>query len=120
MERRRSWSTWLPIAIAVGATSALGVDHEGITIGPSEAYAIVGRPLTPVSYAGVARRTARRTTAVAATAAVTTAAVATTAVAAARIATLPPGCVRAGASYTCGAAVYEAVYDGPTVVYVQR
>lgn len=25
-----------------------------------EAYAIVGRPLTPVSYAGVARRTTRR------------------------------------------------------------
>lgn len=27
----------------------------------SPAHAIVGRPLTPVSYAGVARRTARRT-----------------------------------------------------------
>ena len=27
-----------------------------------EAHAVVGRPLTPVSYAGVARRTARRTT----------------------------------------------------------
>jgi hypothetical protein len=26
------------------------------------AYAVVGRPLTPMSYAGVARRTARRTT----------------------------------------------------------
>ncbi len=26
----------------------------------SEAHAIVGRPLTPVSYAGVARRTVRR------------------------------------------------------------
>jgi hypothetical protein len=25
------------------------------------AYAVVGRPLTPVSYAGVARRTSRRT-----------------------------------------------------------
>jgi hypothetical protein len=33
------------------------------------AHAIIGRPLTPVSYAGVARRTTRRT--VAATAAVT-------------------------------------------------
>jgi hypothetical protein len=26
----------------------------------SEAHAIIGRPLTPMSYAGVARRTARR------------------------------------------------------------
>lgn len=26
-----------------------------------EAHAVVGRPLTPVSYAGVARRTSRRT-----------------------------------------------------------
>ena len=25
-----------------------------------EAYAVVGRPLTPISYAGVARRTVRR------------------------------------------------------------
>lgn len=28
-----------------------------------EAHAVVGRPLTPVSYAGVARRTTRRTVA---------------------------------------------------------
>ena len=27
----------------------------------SSAHAVVGRPLTPVSYAGVARRTSRRT-----------------------------------------------------------
>lgn len=33
-------------------TSAMVVD---------DAYAIIGRPLTPVSYAGVARRTVRRT-----------------------------------------------------------
>jgi hypothetical protein len=34
----------------------------------SSAYARVGRPLTPVSYAGVARRTTRRAVAVGATA----------------------------------------------------
>ncbi|MDU0310688.1 hypothetical protein RWJ89_26115 [Rhizobium sp. 10PS4] len=34
----------------------------------SEAQARVGRPLTPVSYAGVARRTTRRAVAVGATA----------------------------------------------------
>ena len=37
----------------------------------SKAYAVVGRPLTPVSYSGVARRTTRR--AVGASAAATTA-----------------------------------------------
>lgn len=31
----------------------------GVTIA-DDAYAVVGRPLTPVSYAGVARRTVRR------------------------------------------------------------
>jgi hypothetical protein len=44
--------------------------------GPAPAHAIVGRPLSPVSVAGVARRTTRRTVvatgAVAATAAPTT------------------------------------------------
>ena len=35
-----------------------------LQLGPlvSTAQAVVGRPLTPVSYAGVARRTSRRTT----------------------------------------------------------
>ncbi|WP_119271939.1 hypothetical protein [Taklimakanibacter deserti] len=35
----------------------------------SQAHAIVGRPLTPLSYAGVARRTTRRAVAVGAAAA---------------------------------------------------
>jgi hypothetical protein len=49
---------------------ALALFTETIEIGPStnsitvslvsKAEAVVGRPLTPVSYAGVARRTARR------------------------------------------------------------
>ncbi|MFO7708280.1 MAG: hypothetical protein R6V84_08905, partial [Desulfobacterales bacterium] len=42
-----------------------------------EAAAIVGAPLTPVSVAGVARRTTRRTVVVASTAAATTAAAST-------------------------------------------
>ncbi len=45
----------------VAPHAPLGVDF------PGEAQAIVGRPLTPVSVAGVARRTAVRTTAVVAT-----------------------------------------------------
>lgn len=34
---------------------------DGFCLIPS-AHAVIGRPLTPLSYAGVARRTARRTT----------------------------------------------------------
>lgn len=36
-----------------------GIGIEGMSM-VREAHAIVGRPLTPVSYAGVARRTTRR------------------------------------------------------------
>jgi hypothetical protein len=38
------------------------VDCTALSLGPfaSTAEAVVGRPLTPVSYAGVARRTSRR------------------------------------------------------------
>ena len=32
----------------------------GTTVTVADAYAVVGRPATPMSYAGVARRTARR------------------------------------------------------------
>jgi hypothetical protein len=32
----------------------------GLALVASDVYAIIGRPLTPVSYAGVARRTVRR------------------------------------------------------------
>jgi hypothetical protein len=34
---------------------------EGISYVIPPAHAVIGRPLTPLSYAGVARRTARRT-----------------------------------------------------------
>jgi hypothetical protein len=50
-------------AIAAGAAGLLWtgdlVPHRGTSL-VSEAHAIIGRPLTPVSYAGVARRTVRR------------------------------------------------------------
>lgn len=49
----------------------------GSLFGPAPASAVVGRPATPVSVAGVARRTTRRTV-VATTAVATTAVVATT------------------------------------------
>jgi hypothetical protein len=34
----------------------------GLVLVASDTYAIIGRPLTPVSYAGVARRSVRRAT----------------------------------------------------------
>jgi len=52
--------------ILVGVTCIVGFElGERLSIPGVESYvstaeAIVGRPLTPVSYAGVARRTARR------------------------------------------------------------
>jgi hypothetical protein len=49
---------WPPLALALEAADRAGVPHLSGFVGP--AAAIVGRPLTPVSYAGVARRTARR------------------------------------------------------------
>ena len=78
-----------------------------------EAEAVVGRPMTPVSYAGVARRTSRRT-------------VRRTAYAsggygygAGYVTALPAGCVMtAGGVYQCGGSVYRPYYDGPNLVYV--
>jgi hypothetical protein len=42
----------MAVAILVGAGLELAL--------PRDAHAIIGRPLTPMSYAGVARRTTRR------------------------------------------------------------
>lgn len=111
-----------------------------------DAQAIVGAPATPLSYAGVARRTAYRTTAVVATsAAVATTAAATSAAAAQStaaakaatpplpppgtplpigtvVAQLPPGCVSAPISgieyYLCGGNYYRASFQGNNLVYV--
>lgn len=62
------------ITVSVAAIVAFCADPAGETLGDfrlmSEAHAVVGAPLTPVSVAGVARRTAYRTAAVTTTAAV--------------------------------------------------
>jgi len=71
----------------------------------SPAKAVIGRPLTPVSYAGVARRSAYRGAAYASTAAVvTTAAVATTAVVASNAAAADAASQQAAAAYAQQAA----------------
>jgi hypothetical protein len=110
-----------PIAILASAVLVGTFLVGGPTIQPAQA--IIGRPLTPMSYAGVARRTARRTAYVGAAAtagAVATAGVATAATAAA-ITTLPAGCAQTTAGgavvYGCGGAYYKPYYDGPNLVY---
>lgn len=58
---KRIFYVTLAIATMVGGASigeSIGV--PGVRGPVSEAQAIVGRPLTPVSVAGVARRTVRR------------------------------------------------------------
>lgn len=92
----------------------------------TDAYAIIGRPLTPMSYAGVARRTTRRAYygpganipgsgayrygvyggAVGVRPPVP------------YVAALPGGCGPfVGGYYTCGAVRYAPVYSSGTVVY---
>ena len=62
MTRALKWSLRLTLAIAAAATAL--VLNDSITRNQpgsllSEAHAVIGRPLTPLSYAGVARRTTR-------------------------------------------------------------
>lgn len=116
------------LSLFAGALISLAtLDTGEIVVG--QASAVIGRPLTPVSYAGVARRTSRRTTrrtlaysgaygaygygAYGAYGAAATAAA---------IATLPYGCGRisyaGGVYYNCAGTYYRPVYDGPDVVYI--
>ncbi len=101
-----------------------------------EARAIIGRPLTPVSYAGVARRTTRRAVAVTETTAVAaeSAAAATAAQTAAPapapgalplgtvVSALPAGCAQVTSGgvqyYKCGADYYRTAFQGTNLVYV--
>ncbi|MFZ9887330.1 MAG: hypothetical protein ACO3JL_07495 [Myxococcota bacterium] len=92
----------------------LGILGTCEVIDVGQAHAVIGRPATPLSYAGVARRTSRRTT--------RRAVAATSAVAAGAISTLPAGCVRVSRAgnvlYNCAGTFYRPLYDGPTIVYV--
>jgi hypothetical protein len=63
MESKRN-ARWLLMLLVVLVTSVL---ETRLLVG--EAHAIIGRPLTPMSYAGVARRTTRRAVAYGAVAA---------------------------------------------------
>jgi hypothetical protein len=109
-----------------------------------EAQAIIGMPFTPVSAAGVARRTTRRVVATEAAVATTTAATATAAAAASApepaalppaaapavsavpigtvVQALPAGCSSVavgGVNYSdCGGVFYKAAFQGNSLVYV--
>jgi hypothetical protein len=114
---------------ALGVIAALTVAGQLTGTGPlllggGEAHAVIGRPLTPMSYAGVARRTTRRAAyagayagAVAAPVAVVAPVVPTAGV----VTALPGGCARADAAggvyYQCGPARYQPYYYGSTLVY---
>ena len=94
----------LGLGLALGGFPMGGV-LEGLSL-VGEAQAIVGRPLTPVSYAGVARRTTRRM-------------IYRTSV---YVAVLPPACtvvVVEGASlHYCGSTYYQPYGTQYVVVYV--
>jgi hypothetical protein len=50
----------LQLTVLAGALVMLGGLDDGVVFGVGSAQARIGRPLTPMSYAGVARRTTRR------------------------------------------------------------
>lgn len=99
--------------LGVVALVLTGLVGAPAALAPSEAHAVIGRPLTPVSYGGMARRTSRRT-------ARRTSARWSAASAPAPYATaLPSGCAMAGGVYACGPGPdYHPYYHGPEVVYV--
>lgn len=90
-------------ALITGLVADLSLD-AGLVV--SEAQAVIGRPLTPMSYAGVARRTTRR-------------AIYATSV---YVATLPRGCttvvIEGTALQQCGTTYYQAAGSQYVVVKV--
>jgi hypothetical protein len=108
----------IPVPFALAAVLIFGLSSHACGLmmcGVREAHAVVGRPLTPMSYAGVARRTARRTTRrnVYAGGAYGYG----YGYAAGVVTTLPAGCAFAVGLYTCGAVRYQPYYQGTTVIY---
>jgi hypothetical protein len=104
---KKSSFVLLAIACAVAAGDLLlgGVVPGGVLV--RDAQAVVGRPMTPVSVAGVARRTTRRTI------------VATSVY----VATLPPACtvvvIEGATLHQCGGTYYQPYGTQFVVVNVQ-
>jgi hypothetical protein len=97
--------------LAIGLTLAIADLPADKPLGSGsfikQAHAVVGRPLTPVSVAGVARRTTRR-------------AIVATSV---YVATLPPSCkvivIEGTTLHQCGTTYYQASGTQYVVVNVQ-
>jgi hypothetical protein len=96
--------------IAAGALT----DNGPLLLGAGNAEAVIGRPLTPVSYAGVARRTTRRTVAA-------TSYAQPTVVQSTTVVDQPSGCGAVGNNgvVVCNGVQYEVSYNGPNLVYRQ-
>lgn len=113
------------LLVVVAALSAVGelTGAGPLLLGGGDAHAVIGRPLTPMSYAGVARRTTRRAVYATGAAATSAAVVATTPVVptASVVTALPGGCGQVSDSgsvyYQCGAARYQPYYHGSALVY---
>jgi hypothetical protein len=86
-----------------------------------DAAAIIGMPWTPLSYAGVARRTVRRSAYMGAVGAAAVGPAAVVGPAAYGVMAprpvLPVGCY---VGRPCGGVIYQPVYQGTTVVYVPQ
>ena len=95
----------LGLALAIADLSPGGMLDGGSFI--HEAHAVVGRPLTPVSAAGVARRTTRRMIVATST----------------YVAVLPPACtvvvIEGTSLHQCGTTYYQASGSQFVVVNVQ-
>ncbi len=104
----------LTVLTIVGAVT----DTGPLLLGSREAEAVIGRPLTPMSYAGVARRTTRRAAYAGAYAGAHAAPVYSSTTV---VSTLPTGCSQTSAGgttvYQCHGANYAPSYNGTTVVY---
>jgi hypothetical protein len=120
------------------ATLAILISLEVDTTGPfpvkvvKEAIAIVGAPLTPISVAGVARRTAVRSSAAASSAAATSAAASKPPAPAAPggpalpvgtvVSGLPAGCssvqMNETSYFNCQGTYFRPAYQGQNVVYI--
>lgn len=110
------------VAIAALALAGELTGTSPLLLGGGDAHAVIGRPLTPLSYAGVARRTTRRAVYAGAVAGPAPVVAAAPVVPAAGVVTaLPGGCARADAAggvyYQCGADRYQPYYYGSTLVY---
>jgi hypothetical protein len=127
----------LALVLPLAYLSGIDPDAPAGLVLVQEAHAVVGAPLTPVSGAGVARRTTRRV--VVAQSSATQAAAASTAAtpppaqasparpagappAGAVVSSLPAGCkpeTRDGVEYqNCGGVYYRAAFQGSNLVYV--